>query len=262
MSASRPHQAVEEGGGGASRDSVHVESRVSNSPAIGKVSQLAMSFFAGDGRQLAEDAKAWNIWNWPPFLLVVGLSATAKLIQPRGPAAQFWWVWVAIAVAFALSLVRLVGVPGALASRVRRSLMSALSLALAVTALVGMDQLKQHGEVNVTGQTRLTPSSTVHNGSHFHVTVQHPPDRSYLRLKLNIEDAPARTDIQSCTPSTRYSAQVARTSDTRRKRALRSGRSVELRLRGPHDDVRVDITLTTDSGCLMKATVAEAALHD
>ena len=240
-------------------DNIHVRTDGRGAPAIGKVSRLFLSVFAGDVSDLTGRAKPWSGWNWPPFVLVVGLGSTALITAPVGPARQFHWVWAASAISVAMSFVRVVGVPGGRRSALWRPLLTASSLLLAVVGLTAMRYLADHGEIAVTA--RISPS-TATNGSTLQVVVDSAPQRAYLRLRLSIDDADDAGGRQACTPSASYTAQRVGGGDAGPATGKRSGEAVEFRLGGSRDDIRVRVTLTVDEGCAMKIAVTDAALHD
>ncbi|MFE1437390.1 hypothetical protein [Streptomyces sp. NPDC058739] len=229
-----------------------------NSPAIGFVSKLFLSVFVGDVVEFAAKAKRWGGWNWPPFLLVVLLGSYALISAPDGPLRQFVWVYLAIAGSLCLALARLVHPGGERQARRWRVLMSAAAVMLAVAGTVGMDHLADHGEIDVTGRSRLT-AGTVTDGSELRLVVDGPTDRAWLRLTLEIRDA-ARSS-QFCAPETRYSAQLRDQASTGVDDG-RSGQTVDFPLGGLEGRIDVRITLRTDEGCLMNVFVADAVLHD
>ncbi|MFF0201327.1 hypothetical protein [Streptomyces sp. NPDC005017] len=229
-----------------------------NSPAIGFVSKLFLSVFVGDVVEFAARAKRWGGWNWPPFLLVVLLGSYALISAPDGPLRQFVWVYLAIAGSVCLALARLAYPGGERQARRWRVLMSAAAVMLAVAGTVGMDHLADHGEIDVTGRTRLT-AGTVTDGSELRLLIDGPVDRAWLRLTLGIRDA-ARSS-QFCAPETRYSAQLRDQAGTGVDDG-RSGQTVDFPLGGLEGRIDVRITLRTDEGCLMNVFVADAVLHD
>ncbi|MFJ5776301.1 hypothetical protein [Streptomyces sp. NPDC093094] len=229
-----------------------------NSPAIGFVGKLFLSVLVGDVVEFADKAKRWGGWNWPPFLLVVPLGSYALISAPDGPLRQFVWVYLAIAGSVGLALARLVHPGSENRARHWRVLMSAASVMFAVAGTVGMDHLADHGEIDVTGRSRLT-TGAVTNGSELRLVVDGPTDRARLRLTLTIRDA-ARSS-QFCAPETRYSAQLHNQASTRVE-DVGSGRTIDFPLGGLEGLIDVRITLLTDEGCQMNVFVADAVLHD
>ncbi|UYQ65822.1 hypothetical protein [Streptomyces peucetius] len=234
-----------------------------NSPAIGFANtanfggKLFISLFAGDVES-ADKAKRLSGWNWPPFLLVVCLGSYALISAPDGPLRQFVWVYLAFGAAVGLALARLIAPAGGRRARRWRVPMSATALICAVAGTVGMDHVADHGEIDVTGRTRIT-AGTVTNGSQLGLVVDSPADRSRLRLTLTIRDAERAR--QFCAPETRYSAQLRGNASTRVE-GVKSGQTVEFPLGGLQDEIDVRISLRTDEGCQMSLFVANAVLHD
>lgn len=229
-----------------------------NSPAIGFVSKLFLSVFVGDVVEFADKAKRWSGWNWPPFLLVVLLGSYALISAPDGPLRQFVWVYLAFGAAVGLTLVRLIAPAGEKRARRWRVLMSATALICAVAGTVGMDHVADHGEIDVTGRSRIT-TGTVTDGAQLRLVVDSPADRSRLRLTLTIRDA-ARA-AQFCAPETAYSAQLRGNASTLVE-GVKSGQTVDFPLGGRQGEIDVRITLRTDEGCRMSLFVANAVLHD
>lgn len=233
-----------------------------NSPAIGFVGKLFLSVFFGDAVDLTDRAKRWSFWNWPPFLLVVLLGAYALIYAPDGPARQFLWVHLALGAAVALALVRLV-LPVRGTRAYGRVLMSAAAVICSFAGVVGMDHLADHGEIDVTGRSRVSGGAagdgTFTDGSQLRLVVDSPADRARLRLTLTIRDAAKAA--QFCSPETRYSAQLPGNTSTRVD-DVRSGQTVEFPLGGLRGAIDVEITLLTEEGCRMNLSVANAVLHD
>ena len=225
---------------------------------IGKVGKLFLSVFVGDVVELADKAKRWSGWNWPPFLLVVTLGSTDLISAPDGPVRQFLWVHLAIGTAVTLALIRLVTPSGGNRGLRRRMLMSATAVLCAFAGTVGMDNLADHGEIDVTGRTRISPG-TATDGSKLRLTVDSPAERSHLRLTLTITDA--LPGSQSCTPETSYSAQLPGNENTRVE-GVRSGQAVEFPLGGLQGEIVALVTMATDAGCRMRVSVADVALYD
>ncbi|WP_433404806.1 hypothetical protein [Streptomyces sp. CA-146814] len=228
-----------------------------NSPAIGFVGKLFLSVFFGDSADFTDRAKGWSVWNWPPFLLVVSLGAYALIAAPDGPARQFLWVHLALGAAVALALIRLV-LPARGTRAPWRVLMSAAAVICSCVGAVGMDHLADHGEIDVTGRSRMS-GETVTNGSQLRLVVDSPADRARLRLTLTIRDAAKAA--QFCAPETRYSAQLLGNTGTRVD-DVRSGQTVAFPLGGLQGAIDVEITLLTEEGCRMNLSVAAAVLHD
>jgi hypothetical protein len=239
-----------------------VDSRASTSgdqsPAIGFVSKLFLSVFVGDVVEFADKAKRWGGWNWPPFLLVLSLGSVALLSAPDGPFHQFVWVYTAIGAALALALARLIAPSGGRRARRWRVLVSATAVICAVAGTIGMDHLAEHGEIDVTGRTRITPD-TATNGSRLRLVVDSAAERSRLRLTLTITDAARRS--QFCGPETTYTAELPGNANTRVE-GVRSGQAVEFPLGGLEGEIEARITLLTDEGCRMSLSVADVVLHD
>ncbi|GFH36834.1 hypothetical protein [Streptomyces pacificus] len=230
-----------------------------SSQAIGFVGKLFLSIFVGDVVEFADRAKHWGGWNWPPFLLVLLLGSYALISAPDGPPHQFVYVYLAIAGSLVLALGRLAHPKSDRLARHWRVLMSAAAVMLAVAATVGMDYLSDHGEIDITGRTSLTPRGEVTSGSELSLVVTGPTDRAHLRLKLTISDA--KGDQGFCEPESRYAAQLRDRASTRVEE-VRSGRTVDFPLGGLQGQIEVQIALRTNEGCQMNVSVAEAALHD
>ncbi|MGW7514068.1 hypothetical protein ACWGJ2_00525 [Streptomyces sp. NPDC054796] len=246
-------------GGVRHGDETRAETFGPHSAAIGRVGQVILSLFAGDVGELYGRAKHWSGWNWPPFLLVVTLTTIALVTAPDGPARQLGWVYAVLGVAVVVSFARVVGVPDG-RSGVRRGLMTGGSLLLAVLGLIGMDHYADHGEVAVTGTARLIPNAPAGNGAEVELFVDNTPRRSTLRLALTAEDS--APGAQTCTPETEFAASLVGGGAPGRAEGIRPGEAVEFPLGGQQGNVRVRFTVTTDEGCLMRLSVAEATLHD
>ncbi|WP_326654612.1 MULTISPECIES: hypothetical protein [unclassified Streptomyces] len=243
-----------------STDTYDVKSTGSGSLTIGKVGRVVLSLFAGDVSEFSGRAKRWSGWNWPPFFLVLALGATALIAGPSGPARQFVWVYAAIGTAVVLSFCRVVGVVGDSRSPVPRALVQGSALLLAVLGLVGMDHLAEHGEIDVTGRTHLSPSGPMTRMSAAQIVVDGPAQRSWLRLTVAVEDADPLQ--QSCTPESELTLQLIGGSNTGRVEGVRAGMPVELPLGGSRTEVRVQVALSAEEGCLLAVSVASAAFHD
>ncbi|MEV6962195.1 hypothetical protein AB0M97_23990 [Streptomyces sp. NPDC051207] len=228
------------------------------SPAIGFVSKLFFSVFVGDVVEFADKARRWGGWNWPPFLLVLALGTFALITAPDGPFRQFVWVYAAFGTAVALALARLLALASEVRGRRWRVLMSATAVICAVAGTIGMDHLAEHGEVDVTGRTRIIPG-TATDGSRLRLVVDSPADRSRLRLTLTIRDA--ALDQQYCVPETEYTAELPGNANSRVEH-VRSGQTVELALGGLRGEIEALITLATDENCRMNLSVADVVLHD
>ncbi|NUK46097.1 hypothetical protein HRW13_35700 [Streptomyces lunaelactis] len=239
-------------------DDVQVASHGEGAPAIGKVGKLFLSVFVGDPAEFIGNVKRWSGWNWPPFFLVITLGAVALIIAPGGPTDQFLWVYFAIGAAVVVAFCRVIGVGSRDSSAVWRALMTGGSLLLAVLGIVGMDHLADHGEVDVTGRTRISPATGT-NGSGLRVVGNAPPERAQLRLVLTVADAVP--GAQSCTPDTEMAVQLPNNANTL-VADVTSGQPVEFPLGGLRDRIVVDVDLLTEDGCRMSVSVAEAALHD
>ncbi|QTE03081.1 hypothetical protein [Streptomyces cyanogenus] len=229
------------------------------SPAFGFVGKLFLSVIVGDVVAFADRAKHWGGWNWPPFLLVVLLGSYALISAPNGPPHQFVYVYLAIAGSLVLALARLAHPKSDMLARHWRALISAAAVMLAVAGTVGMDYLSDHGEIDVSGRTSLTPRGEVTRGSELSLVVAGPTDRAHLRLQLTISDA--KEDEGFCKPESRYAAQIRDRGSTRVEE-VRSGRTVDFPLGGLQGQIEVQITLWTEEGCQMNVSVAEAVLHD
>ncbi|MFE3474132.1 hypothetical protein [Streptomyces sp. B27] len=228
-----------------------------NSPAIGFVGKLFLSVLVGDSVDLTDRARRWSLWNWPPFLLVVTLAAASLVAAPDGPARQFLWVHLALGLSVALVLVRLV-LPVRKGRPHWRVLMSATALIGSLTAVVGMDHLADHGELDVTGRSRIGGGPFT-DGSTAGLVVDSPADRARLRLTLTVRDADRAT--QFCAPEARYSAQLRGVTSTRVE-DVRGGQTIGFPLGGLQGPIHVEITLRTDEGCWMNLSVTRAVLHD
>ncbi|MGX1311248.1 hypothetical protein RKD24_001367 [Streptomyces calvus] len=254
MSGDRPH----------ARD-VTVGVDGERSLGFGYVHLLNLSLVGGDWREVAGQVRRWSGWNWPQFLLVLGLDAVALFIAPDGDTSRLGWLYAVMAVALLLSFCRVAGVVGALAERAGKGmayLPPTLSLGcvlLAFLAVVGMRYYADHGEVDVTGRARITAEEPLTDGGLLTVTVRNEPARDRVRLALVLADAVP--GAQSCVPATTYDARL-RGSGARRVEGVRSEEAFSLPLGGIRGDVHVEVVLHTDTGCRMGVRVADAALHD
>ncbi|MBV1937214.1 hypothetical protein [Streptomyces sp. BV286] len=224
--------------------------------AVGQVlGNFVVSLVVGDALQNTLDgARSWRVWNWPPFAVVLGLCGLALVRTPEGPADQFFWVRLALGAAVLIAFVRVAGARGPAAVQ---ALASALSVALAVGGAVRVEQLRVHGEVDVTGLVRVEPSGPLRNGQTITVVVDGGPPRTHLRLVLQVEDA--NPERQSCTPDTHLSVRLGGGRNT--EGDVRSGRPVDLPLGGARDALTVLVTVRTDKGCSMTVFVDDAVLH-
>ncbi|MFC8196733.1 hypothetical protein ACFUTV_15190 [Streptomyces sp. NPDC057298] len=224
--------------------------------AVGQVlGNFVVSLVVGDAlRSTLDNARSWRVWNWPPFAVVLGLGGAALLRAPEGPGGQLLWPYLMIGAAALIALVRVAGIRGHAAVQ---AVASALSVALAVGATVWVEQLRGHGEVDVTGLTTVAPSRPLGDGETLVVGVDGGPVRTHLRLVLRVDDADP--DMQSCTPETRLGLRLGGGPSTVTE--VRSGRPVELPLGGARDGIRVTVTVHTDAGCRMNVFVDDAVLH-
>lgn len=225
--------------------------------AVGRVlGNFVISLVVGDGLKNAMgDASTWRVWNWPPFLIVVGLGAAALVIAPEGAQSQYTGVYVLLGLAVLLAGARIVGI---VAPPATKALVSALSVLLAVGALLWVDRLTEHGEVNVTGRAEVSGPAPVGDGQTLSVAVADAPSRTHLRLALTVRDAvPA---AQSCTPETTLTVALRGGGADSAHTDVRAGQQVDLPLGGAKG-VRVDVTVHTDPGCRMTVSVDNAVLH-
>lgn len=224
--------------------------------AVGQVlGNFVVSLVVGDALQSTlVGARNWRLWNWPPFAVVLGLGGAALLRTPEGPGDQFLWPYLMIGTAVLIALVRVAGIRGPAGAQ---ALASALSVALAVGGTVWVEQLRSHGEVDVTGLTTVAPSRPLVDGEGLVVGVDGGPVRTHLRLVLRVDDADP--DMQSCTPETTLALRLGGGSNT--VSGVRSGRPVDMPLGGARDGLRVTVTVHTDTGCRMNVFVDDAVLH-
>ncbi|GAA1924147.1 hypothetical protein GCM10009837_56810 [Streptomyces durmitorensis] len=225
--------------------------------AVGRVlGDFVISLVLGDGlKNAVGDASTWRVWNWPPFLIVLGLGTTALVIAPGGPQSQYAGVYVLLGLALLLAGARIVGI---VAPSATKALVSALSVLLAVGALLWVDRLTEHGEVDVTGRAEIS-RGPVENGDLLSVVVADAPSRTHLRLALMVRDAVP--DAQSCTPETRLTVALRGAGANSAHTDVRAGQAVDLPLGGAHGALRVDVTVHTDPGCRMTVSVDDAVLH-
>ncbi|GGX41215.1 hypothetical protein [Streptomyces fructofermentans] len=224
--------------------------------AVGQVlGNFVVSLVVGDAlRNTLDGARSWRVWNWPPFAVVLGLCGVALVRTPEGPAGQFLWVRLALGAAVLIAFVRVAGARGPAAVQ---ALASALSVALAVGGAVRTEQLRVHGEVDVTGLVRVVRPGPLKDGETLTLVVSGGPHRTHLRLVLQVEDeTPAR---QSCTPDTDLAVRLEGGRNTAGD--VRSGRPVELPLGGAKGVLTVLVTVRTDKGCSMNVFVDDAVLR-
>ncbi|MBE4740859.1 hypothetical protein [Streptomyces caniscabiei] len=223
--------------------------------AVGQVlGNLVVSLVVGDAlKDAAEGARSWRVWNWLPFLVVLGLGGTA-LLRTKGSSEQLLWVCLMLGVAVTAALVRVAGFrhPAAVAA-----LVSALSVALAAGAVVRAEYLREHGEVDVKGRTTVSPSRSLTDGETLDVMVRGTQARTHLRLVLSVADAHEDTDF--CTPDT--TLDVGPGGGRPPVIGVRSGEVVDLALGGSRPDAQVRVTVRTSPGCQMHVTVRDAVLH-
>jgi hypothetical protein len=223
--------------------------------AVGQVlGNLVVSLVVGDAlKDAAEGVRSWRVWNWLPFLMVLGLGGTA-LLRMQGSSGQVLWVCLMLGVAAVAALVRVAGFrrPAAVAA-----LVSALSVALAAGALVRAEYLRGHGEVDVMGRTTVSPERPLTDGETLDVVVRGGPGRTHLRLVLSVTDA--FPDTQFCTPDTVLG--VGLDGGHTPVPDIGSGEAVDLPLGGVRSDARVRVTVRTSHGCQMRVTVHDAVLH-
>ncbi|MDX2604690.1 hypothetical protein PV379_30485 [Streptomyces caniscabiei] len=223
--------------------------------AVGQVlGNLVVSLVVGDAlKDAAEGARSWRVWNWLPFLVVLGLGGTA-LLRTKGSSGQLLWVCLMLGVAVTAALVRVAGFrrPAAVAA-----LVSALSVALAAGAVVRAEYLREHGEVDVKGRTKVSPDRPLTDGETLLVRVRSEVPRTHLRLVLTVTDA--FPDTAYCAPDT--SLDIALEGGRTAVAEVRSGAVVDLPLGGARPDARVGVTVSTSHGCQMHVTVRDAVLH-
>jgi hypothetical protein len=147
--------------------------------AVGQVlGNFVVSLVVGDALQSTfEGARKWRLWNWPPFAVVLGLCAAALIRAPEGPAGQFLWVYLMLGAALLITFVRVAGIQG---PATVQGLASALSVALAVGGMVWVEQLRGHGEVDVTGLATVSPSRPLGGGETLTVNVDGGLARTHL----------------------------------------------------------------------------------
>jgi hypothetical protein len=244
---------------------VNVDVSGEGSAGFGYVHLLNLSLVGGDWREVAGDVRRWSVWNWPQFLLVLLLDAVALLTAPEDTSTGVGWLYGVMVVTLVLSFCRVAGVVGVLADRAGPRwayLPPSLSFGcvlLAALAVVGMRYYDEHGAVDVTGRTTVTPKGSLRDGERLTVTVQNDPARDHLRLVFELADA--APGAQSCLPATTYDARI-QGSGTGRAEGVHSGEAFSLPLGGARGTVRVEAVLHTDKGCRMSVSVARAALHD
>ncbi|MFI1934112.1 hypothetical protein [Streptomyces sp. NPDC020330] len=225
---------------------------------------IPLSFVVGDVREASEGVKGLSIWNWPPFVVMAGLAGVAAYLYPGGPQSQFLWAYFAFALAAGLAILRILGIPavgehrtGAVSGwRRLRPLISLLSVAFALAAVVRIDYLADHGEVEATGRVEVSPRDG-RDGKEFTVNLKDLPPRERLRISLTISDA--RPATQSCAPDSTLDIVLADDASTLDKK-VPSGRPVEFQI-NDRKQVAILATLTAPEGCLMSISTAEATLH-
>ncbi|MEV5431012.1 hypothetical protein [Streptomyces sp. NPDC052701] len=205
---------------------------------------------------------AGRIWSWSLFLLVLALTSVAIIRSPGGPGGESIGILLVCGLAVLASSWRAIGV-GRLEPRAplgRRAAVSALSLTLSISGLVWSEELRNHGDVDVTGLTSISPATSLHNGATAAVGVDRVPARARLRMAFTVSDTvPA---AQSCTPDTRLDVGLAGATPQRAHRDVRSGSTVEISLGGQRPRIRLRVILHTAPGCRMNVSIAEAVLHD
>jgi hypothetical protein len=232
----------------------NVRSDGPNALSVGQiVGNLILKFFTGVG-----NVEKWSVWNWVPCGFALGLCAFSVLPMPEGPWTQFVWAAVCLVLPLAATFWR------AIWGRERaiwlRALVSWGSVALAVIGLAQMLYLRAHGEVDVTGSTRIKPRSSVGDGAALLITVDSGTVRRHLRLTLGVAEGSVGT--QSCAPDTTFDVALAGQHPEDENRSLTSGTTADIALGGQSTDVRVVVTVHTLAGCLMDISVDNAVLHD
>ncbi|PAZ14075.1 hypothetical protein CLM62_21765 [Streptomyces sp. SA15] len=237
---------------GQSQYSAHSEG--SNALSVGQVvGNLVLKFFTGVG-----NVEKWSVWNWVPCGFVLVLCAVSVLLMPEGPWDQF--VVAAVCLVLPLGATFWRAIWGRDRAIWRRALVSWGSVALAVIGLAQMVYLRAHGEVDVTGSTRIEPQSPAGDGATLRLTVDSETVRRHLRLTLGVEEGSVGT--QSCAPDTTFDVALAGQQPEDANRSLTSGTAVDIALGGQSTDVRVVVTVHTLPGCLMDISVDSAVLHD
>lgn len=226
--------------------------------AVGQVAgDIIMSLFAGDATRFVGDVKKWSIWNWPPFFLVLAMGAVALIRLPEGPTSQFAAMCLLLGLGVVATGWRVVGMTW---SAPWRAFVSVVSVGLAVSGLVVVEHLREHGVVDVTGRSDISPAGPVSDAAALTVAVEGAPGRDHLRLVLSVDDAVP--EGQTCTPETSLSVAPADRAGGSTVTGVRSGEAVDLPLGGSRDEVRVRVVVHTDQGCRMTVAVADAELYD
>ncbi|WP_405686904.1 hypothetical protein [Streptomyces sp. NBC_00057] len=195
------------------------------------------------------------VWNWVPSALVFLSLVIALAREPEGPRAQFLPVYAVLLVSFLIAFLRAtVGVDW---SRAARAAVSWVSVVIAVLGCLAMEDLREHGEVDVMGRITLTPSKNLTDGEQFVVVIKDGPPRGRLRLALDADEARGAGDVQRCRPDTRFvlPGPDGGTDDA-------SGLNTRHELPVRDTPARFSITLRTGEDCRMDVSAAEAVLHD
>ncbi|MPY51330.1 hypothetical protein [Streptomyces acidicola] len=232
------------------------ENNYSRSDGSGSLSiaKLAGNVFIS----LLTGVEKWSVWNWVPCGLVFALGTVALLLQPDGQLTQFIGVYAAFLVPLAATFWR--AQYGVGWHRGLRAGASWASVGVAVIGLTLMQDLRMHGEVDVTGSTKVTQTTPVGDGAELAVVVHSETARQNLRLTMSVAEGAA--GAQSCLPDTTFDVGLTGQAPAGGNRSLVPGATAQLKLGGNWSGERsITVTVHTQRGCLMDFSVGRAVLH-
>ncbi|KPC66257.1 hypothetical protein [Streptomyces chattanoogensis] len=200
---------------------------------------------------------------WVPLLVACTGLVIAGSTWPDGPASQYT-LWGALAV---------LSVGTAAARMLNRSprgarvvgVLSLVSVLAAVGAWLAFQNVRTHGEIDVTGQVHTEGSQPLDDSAHRTLTLRLDADalkepRNSLRLTLAIDDHdPAGP---TCLPDTSATVSLLTSDVAAQTESLRPGGTADFALGARAGSVRIDLRLHTARGCRMDVRATRAVLHD
>ncbi|MTE21874.1 hypothetical protein F0L17_22710 [Streptomyces sp. TRM43335] len=211
---------------------------------------------------------------WSVLPVAVGsITAVALARKPEGRTSQFVLPYTLMA-ATVLAAVLLAVLAGEWGGRGRaaerptrkgtgpslgiRVAMVVMCLAAALSGLLWMEYLREHGEVDVTRRVVLENHSGVGDGKSATLILDGRPERDHLRVTVSVEDEnPA---AGACARGTEIDVALEGEPLRGANKALVDGETAELEL-GGGNEVRVRLTVHTVSGCHVELGVTDVFLY-
>lgn len=200
---------------------------------------------------------------WLPLLLACAALVLSQAEGTQGPLGQYalWALLAALSLVTAAARVlvratRGVGVTGAL---------SLVSVLATVGGWLVFQNVRAHGEIDVTGQIRTEGRQPLNATDNRSLVLRLGEDafrepRNTLRLTLAIKDHD--TAGPTCLHHSAAAVSLADAGTAGQEITLGPGRTAELSLGGRTSSVRIQVTLRTVRGCEMDVRAASAVLHD